>query len=217
MHFIPVQQVFVCMSVNKKWQEAARHTVRNHRRVHLVAKYNLRQHEVQFPNPRNLIVEKSTRGDAPRLRQLAKSLRQMGNSSFVFRSKTREEQMDDETDSITGLCTTHDDQDEEEDEEFVLKILQAAKRLVNLTHLTIWFDPDVDYFAPVHDLSTLMDNFTSLVHLELVLTVTDFDFDPVLIVLMMRIPHLSSSLVITDDSSLIMRFESAGVHRQPVC
>ena len=33
MHFIPIQQVFVCMSVNKKWQEAARFTVKKHKRM----------------------------------------------------------------------------------------------------------------------------------------------------------------------------------------
>ena len=70
------------------------------------------------------------------------------------------------------------------------KAFQAAKRLVHLTHLTIYFSFYSDYDVPVDDLSTLMDNFTSLVHLELVLPVTDFDFDQKVVLLVRQNPGL---------------------------
>ena len=56
MQFIPVQQVFVCMSVNKKWQEAARHTVRVHKRLQLVTKCELEKGVIQIPSSLDLIV-----------------------------------------------------------------------------------------------------------------------------------------------------------------
>ena len=44
MQLLPIQQVFVCMSVNKKWQEAACYTVRKHKRVLLLSKHILYIH-----------------------------------------------------------------------------------------------------------------------------------------------------------------------------
>ena len=105
---------------------------------------------------------------------------------FVFHSKTREERLE-ETDS-DGKCTVHDDKDPEE--AFVVKILQAVKRLVNLTHLTIEFAFDVDYYAPDDDIFTLMDDFTSLVHLELTFPLTNFAFDQKVVQLVRQNPGL---------------------------
>ena len=300
MHFIPVQQVFVCMSVNKKWEEAARLTVREHKRVQLVSKDRSSQHEIQIHNPLNLMVVYDRSGNAQTLRRLSESLLLMENLShmetsdcyiidrkhinpvivknaaslqvlitnenlpssqegpatyssfhvsqyghcrvllppnsspliyqqlkklecrflspgtvcpvleelrifpccslgpvdqlpiltmrkFVFRSSTRDE-MDENTDSVTGLCTAHEEQDEAE--EFEVKILQAAKRLVNLTHLELNFDFDVDFHAPVDDVSTLMDDFTSLIHLDLTLPHSDFAFDQKVVQLVCQNPGL---------------------------
>ena len=41
MHFTPIQQVFVCMSVNKIWEQAARHAVRSHKNLWLQSKPGL--------------------------------------------------------------------------------------------------------------------------------------------------------------------------------
>ena len=286
MHFIPIQHVFVCMSVNKNWEEAARLTVKKHKRVQLVYKL-----EVGIYNPLDLIVNKSHISPSRNLQLLARSLLQMqclthlntskcsilgrryinpvilknaatlqvldtpenlpssrrgpayykssglpSNSSpviyrqlkklacmflspgtkcpvleeltihpccalgpvdqlpiltmrkFVFRSKIREYEDTNDTDSITGQCTRHDDYDE--DERFVSKILQAAKRMVHLTDLTIYYDFDVDYNAPVDLISTLLDNFTSLVHLDLTVPSINFAFDQKMVQLVRQNPGL---------------------------
>ena len=79
MHFMPVQQVFVCMSVNKKWQEAARHTVRIHKRVILVWKNGLPLQKVQIHNSMNLITVK-----ASDVETLAKSLLLMEKLEHLY-------------------------------------------------------------------------------------------------------------------------------------
>ena len=103
---------------------------------------------------------------------------------LVFYSKSRDERLATDSD---GNCTAHND---EEPGEFHVKILQAAKRLVHLTHLELFFDFDYDdipdeYFAP-----TLLDNFTSLVHLELTFPHNDFAFDQKVVQLVRQNPGL---------------------------
>ena len=78
MQFIPIQQVYVCMSVNKKWEEAARHSIRVRKRVQLVSRDNWGRLEKQIQNPLNLIVE-NVRNNERKLRQMGKSLLLMGN------------------------------------------------------------------------------------------------------------------------------------------
>ena len=76
MHFMPVQQVFVCMSVNKTWNAAAGYTVRRHERVQLVVKKCLWQKgEIQIPSPLDLIVANDSCENDP----LSKSLLLMEN------------------------------------------------------------------------------------------------------------------------------------------
>ena len=75
MQFIPVQQVFVCMRVNRKWKDAARHAVRIHKRVQVVPIYKLQMRfEIQIQNPMNLIMESNLFGHAAKLQLLAQSL-----------------------------------------------------------------------------------------------------------------------------------------------
>ena len=55
------------------------------------------------------------------------------------------------------------------------KLTQAVKRLVHLTHLTIYFEDEVPVLFD--GFLTMMDNFTSLVHLDLDLFDIDLPFD----------------------------------------
>ena len=56
---------------------------------------------------------------------------------------------------------------DEHEKNIANKCFEAATRLVNLTHMTIDFGSALDVNVTVHDVSTLMDNFTCLVHLKL--------------------------------------------------
>ena len=256
MHFIPIQQVFVCMSVNKKWQEAARHTIRTHKRVQLVSKHHLRHKKTKIHNPLNLIVWNNWSRNAPEWRRLTKSMLLMEKLSHLETSdcyvmdrkyinpvivknaaslqvldtdgnlpssqqgpvvyhelkkldcrllsqRTECPVLEELTirpccalgpvDQLPILtmrkfvcvfdpslepdradfffCTLHDCDEGKTKVRHAQNLFQAAKRLVHLNHLTI------DLGVPVHDVSTLMDNFRSLVHLNLTFPHTDLAFD----------------------------------------
>ena len=80
LNFMPVQQWFVCMSVNKRWLELARLTVKNHRRVYLVWKGILRDPKGELPL--NFIVQNGTES-ALSLQHMAQSLLLMEKLSHL--------------------------------------------------------------------------------------------------------------------------------------
>ena len=262
MHFISIQQVFVCMSVNKKWQEAARHTVRIHERLQLVTKRELEEGEIEIHRPLDLIiVNDSTDSDplseslllmenlkqlkvhecqdfdlgkatksvivknAASLNDLYTSLDLPSNSSPVIYQQLKKldcillspwaecpvlEELiiypccdvealshlpiltmrkfrcrrSKEPDERTNLCSVHGDN---VPFTFTQKVVRAAKRLVHLTHLTIHSDR---WAPPCKDIETIMDDFTSLVVLELTLFDYEFEFDGKVDRLVRQNPHL---------------------------
>ena len=89
----------------------------------------------------------------------------------------------------TGFCNLHQ-RDYEGTVNIAHKLFQAAKRLVNLTHLTLRSTLNVHGFA-VDDVSSFMDNFRSLVFLELIFEARiDLAFDQKVDQLVRRNPGL---------------------------
>ena len=77
MSFIPIQHVFVCMSVNKEWEAAARLTVRKHKSVQLIETKSSFLNKMRFRNPMNFILVSKRTENAQKVRLCVKSLQLM--------------------------------------------------------------------------------------------------------------------------------------------
>ena len=87
-------------------------------------------------------------------------------------------------DEETGVCRFHGDR---LSSTFTQKVVQTAKRLVYLTHLTIHFE---DQAPPCNDIETIMDDFHFLVVLDINVFDYEFEFDAKVDRLVRQNPHL---------------------------